>query len=191
MENRSRSGPAHLEWPSILEESFHMDRCMRYEVHKKTQRQPSPPPQGEGLATNTEGPSYANRDVEVESMREQVALLQRNMGKEKELILRKDKELHHQRRASPAPNHSRGDERGMGDRNKKRDRRSPHSHGEREKTPPQVGVCLVQFRSICMGMANRSRIFRFVKFSTEMAGNQSVSVYFGFSRFSVFQREGY
>ena len=69
-------------------------------------------------------------------MKEQVVLLQRNAEKDKELLHCKDKELHHQRRPSPEPSHSRGDERGVGDMNKKRDRRSPHYYGEREKTPP-------------------------------------------------------
>ena len=53
---------------------------MRFEVHKETPLQPSPPPQGEGLATNMEGPSYASKDGEVARLREQVALLQRNVG---------------------------------------------------------------------------------------------------------------
>ena len=66
-----------------------------------------------------------------------MAVLQRNAEKDKELLRRKDKELHHQRRLSPASSHSRGDERGVGDRNRKRDRRSPHPHGEQEKTPPR------------------------------------------------------
>ena len=48
---------------------------MRFEVHKETQRQPSPPLQRKGSATNIEGPSYANRDVEMERLKEQVALL--------------------------------------------------------------------------------------------------------------------
>ena len=66
-------------------------------MHRRTQQQPSPPPQHEGSATNIEGPSYANRDVEVERLREQVDLLQRNVEKDKELLCRKDEELHHQR----------------------------------------------------------------------------------------------
>ena len=95
MANRSRSGPAHLERPSILEEFVHVDQCVRSEVHKETQRQPSPPLQCEGSTTNMEGASYANRDVEVERLREQVTLLQRNVEKDKELLRHKDKELHH------------------------------------------------------------------------------------------------
>ena len=95
MANRSRSGPAHLERPSILEEFVHVDQHMRSEVHKETQRQPSAPLQCEGLTTNMEGVSYANRDVEVERLREQVTLLQRNVEKDKELLRHKDKELHH------------------------------------------------------------------------------------------------
>ena len=103
---------------------------MRFEVHKETPLQPSPPPQGEGLAINMEGPSYASKDVEVERLREQVALLQGMWGKDKELLRHKDKKLHHQQKPSPTPSHSRGDEREVGDSNKKRDKRSPHSHGE-------------------------------------------------------------
>ena len=53
-----------------------------------------------------EGPSYGNRDVEVERLREEVELLQRNPEKDKELLRRKDKELHHQRGPSPTPSHS-------------------------------------------------------------------------------------
>ena len=34
-----------------------------------------------------------------------------------------------------------------------------------------LGVCLVQFRSVLMGMANRNQIFQFVKFSTETDRN--------------------
>ena len=55
MENRSHSGPNHLEQPSILEESVHVDWRVRSKVHKETQRQPCPPPQGEGTVTNTKG----------------------------------------------------------------------------------------------------------------------------------------
>lgn len=74
-----------------------------------------------------EGLSYANRDVEVERLREQVALLQRNAKKDKELLRRKDKELYHQRGPSPTPSRSRGDECRGEDRSRKRDQRSPHS----------------------------------------------------------------
>ena len=80
-----------------------MDRRVRYEVHMETQQQPSPPSQCEGSASNMEGLSYANRDVEVESLREQVALLHRNVEKDKEMLRHKDEELHHQRGPSPAP----------------------------------------------------------------------------------------
>ena len=75
MANWSRNGLAHLEQPSISEEFVHVDRRVRSEVHKEIQQQPSPPPQGEETATNIEGPSYYNRDGEVERLKEQVALL--------------------------------------------------------------------------------------------------------------------
>ena len=75
MANRSWSGLAHLERPSISEEFVHVDRCVRSKVHKEIQQQPSPPPQGEETTTNIEGPSYYNRDGEVERLREKVALL--------------------------------------------------------------------------------------------------------------------
>ena len=55
MANRTQSGPAHLDRPNMSEESVHVDRRVRSEVHRETQRQPSPPPQGEGPATNMEG----------------------------------------------------------------------------------------------------------------------------------------
>ena len=57
-----------------------------------------------------------------------------------------------------------------------------------------LGVCLVRFRSVCIGMANQNRIFQFVKFSTETDRNgwktigfdvyrfQSVSIGFRFSK---------
>ena len=135
MANRSRSGPAHLKWPSISEESIHVDWCERSEVHKETQWQPIPPPQKEGSATNTEGLSYSNRDGEVERLREQVVLLQRNVDMDKELLHRKDKELHHRRGLSPAPSHSQGDECVMDDKNRKRDRRLPYPCGEWEQFP--------------------------------------------------------
>lgn len=108
---------------------------MRSEVHKESQQQPSPPPQGEGTTTNTRGPSYSNRDGEVEMLREQMALLQRNTKKDKELLCRKDKELHHQRGPSPASSHSRANKHILENRNKKRDRISTHPHGEREQSP--------------------------------------------------------
>ena len=79
----------------MLEESIHTDRRVRFEVHRETQQQPSPPPQGKGSATNMEGPSYANRNIKVERLRKQVALLQRNAENDKELFRRKDKELLH------------------------------------------------------------------------------------------------
>ena len=46
-----------------------------------------------------------------------------------------------------------------------------------------MGVCLVQFRSICMGMANRNQIFRFVKFSIETDRNGWKSIGFDVYRF--------
>ena len=75
MANRSWSGLAHLERPSISEEFVYVDRRVRFEVHKEIQRQPSPPLQGKETATNIEGSSYYNRDGEVERLREKVALL--------------------------------------------------------------------------------------------------------------------
>ena len=93
---------------------------MRFEVHKETLLQPSPPPQGEGLATNMEGPSYASKWLCCKGM----------WGKDKELLRHKDKKLHHQQKLGPTPSHTRGDEREVGDSNNKRDKRSPHSHGE-------------------------------------------------------------
>nr|POF02063.1 hypothetical protein CFP56_18186 [Quercus suber] len=72
-----------------------MDRHVRSEVHVETQQPPSPPPKREGSATNMEGLSYANRDIKVEKLKEQVALLQRNAEKDKELLRRRDKELYH------------------------------------------------------------------------------------------------
>ena len=41
-----------------------------------------------------------------------------------------------------------------------------------------IGVCLVRFRWFCMRMANRNRVFRFVKFSTETDWNGWKSIYF-------------
>nr|POE91822.1 hypothetical protein CFP56_65367 [Quercus suber] len=73
-----------------------------------------------------------NKDGEVERLREQVALLQRNVEKDKELLHYKGKELHHQRGPSPAPSHSRAVKRMLDDQNRKRDRRSPLPHGKRK-----------------------------------------------------------
>ena len=56
---------------------------MRPKVHVETERPPSPSPQREGLATNMKELSYANRDIEVEKLREQVALLQRKAEKDR------------------------------------------------------------------------------------------------------------
>nr|POE67922.1 hypothetical protein CFP56_68752 [Quercus suber] len=75
MANRSRSGPAHLERTSISEEFVHMDRHVRSEVHKEAPRPPSPRPQEKKFATNTDSPSHSSREIEVERLREQVAML--------------------------------------------------------------------------------------------------------------------
>ena len=48
-----------------------------------------------------------------------MALLQRNVEKDKELLCRKDKELHHRSGPSLAPSHSQVDERVLDDKNKK------------------------------------------------------------------------
>ena len=47
----------------------------------------------------------------------------------------------------------------------------------------ELGVCLVRFRSVCMGMANRNRIFWFVKFSTETDQHSWKSIGFGVFQF--------
>ena len=73
----------------------------------------------------------------MERLGEQVALLQRNAEKDKDLLRHKDKELHHQRRPSPAASHSRRDERRVGDMNKTKDRRSPPILiGNERRLPP-------------------------------------------------------
>ena len=46
-----------------------------------------------------------------------------------------------------------------------------------------LGVCSVRFRLVCMGMANRNRIFRFMKFSTETDQNGWKTIGFGVFRF--------
>ena len=46
-----------------------------------------------------------------------------------------------------------------------------------------LGVCSVRFRLVCMGMANRNRIFRFMKFSTETDQNGWKTINFGVFRF--------
>ena len=64
---------------------------------------------------------------------------------------------------------------------------------KREK-PYYIGVCSVRFGRFYMCMANRNRIFRFVKFSTETDWNGwklSVSMVFRFQSVSIFQREGH
>ena len=45
--------------------------------------------------------------------------------------------------------------------------------------PPALGVCSVRFGWFCMCMANRNRIFRLVKFSTEIDRNGRKSIDFG------------
>lgn len=136
MVNQSWSGPAHLAQPSISEESIHVNQRVRSEVHKETQQQPSPHLQEERSATNTKGPSYSSREREVERLREQVAMLQKEVERNEELLRRKDKKLHHQRGPSPTPCHSRGDECVVGDRSRKRDRRQPPPHREKTVFPP-------------------------------------------------------
>lgn len=105
MVNRFHSGPAHLEWPSIIEESIHMEQRVRSKVHKEAPWLPSPRPQGEQSSTSTDDPSCSNREKEVERLREQVEELQREAEKDKELLYRKDEELHRRRGLSLA--HSR------------------------------------------------------------------------------------
>lgn len=83
---------------------------------------------------NTKGPSYSNRDREVEKLREQVAMLQREAGRNEELLWKNDEELLHQRGSSPVPSHSRGDERDMGDKYRRQDRKQPPPRGERKKS---------------------------------------------------------
>ena len=48
------------------------------------------------------------------------------------MLRHKDEELHHRKGPSPAPNHSQRDDCMVDDRNKKRERRPPHPHGERK-----------------------------------------------------------
>lgn len=93
MVNRSRSGPAHLARPSISKESIHVNQRVRSKVHKETQLQPSPLLQEERLAINTEGSSYSSREREVERLRQQVAMLQRETERNEELLHRKDEEM--------------------------------------------------------------------------------------------------
>ena len=83
---------------------------------------------------NTKGPSYSNRDREVEKLREQMAMLQREAGRNEELLWKNDKELFHQRGPSLVPSHSRGDERDVGDKSRRQDRKQPPPHGERKKS---------------------------------------------------------
>ena len=59
--------------------------------------------------------------------------------------------------------------------------------GWSEKTSLVLRVCSVRFQSVFMGMANRNRIFWFVKFSTESDWNGWKSIGFGVFRFqSIF-----
>lgn len=79
---------------------------MRFEVHKESSWPPSPSPQEERSATNTDGPSHSSREREVGRLREQVAVLQREAEQDNELLHRKDEELHHQRGQDPVHSHS-------------------------------------------------------------------------------------
>ena len=84
---------------------------------------------------NTGGPSYSNRDKEVEKLREQVKMLWREVERNEELLRRKDEELLHQREPSPMPSHSRGDECNEGDRFRRRVRKQPPPYRERKQSP--------------------------------------------------------
>ena len=84
---------------------------------------------------NTKGPSYSNRDREVEKLREQMAMLQREAGRNEELLWKNDKELFHQRGPSLVPSHSQDDERNGEDKYRRRDKKQPPPHGERKKSP--------------------------------------------------------
>ena len=75
MANRSWSGLAHLERPRVSKESVHVDRHVNSEVHKEAPPPPSPCPQEEWSATSTDSPSHFSREMEVERLREQVAVL--------------------------------------------------------------------------------------------------------------------
>ena len=61
------------------------------------------------------------------------------------------------------------------------------SENEKKKIVKEIwgklGVCLVWFRLVFMGMTNRNRIFRFVKFLTEIDRNGWKSIGFGVFRF--------
>lgn len=135
MANRSWSGPAYLSHPSISEESIHVDRCLWSEVNKETKKQPNPHLREERSATNTKGPSYSNRDREVEKLRERVEMLWREAERNEELLRRKDEELFHQRESSLVPSHSQDDERNGEDKYRRRDKKQPPPHGERMKSP--------------------------------------------------------
>ena len=51
------------------------------------------------------------------------------------MLRHKDEELHHRKGPNPAPNHSQRDDCMVDYRNKKRERRPPHPHGERKHSP--------------------------------------------------------
>ena len=68
---------------------------MRSKVHKEAPLPPSPHPEEERFATNIDGPSHSSKEKEVERLREQVVVLQREAERDKELLHCKDEELHH------------------------------------------------------------------------------------------------
>ena len=64
MVHQSRSGLSNLECISVSKESVHVDRRVRLEVHKEAPWPPSPRPQGEQPATNTDDPLHPSRERE-------------------------------------------------------------------------------------------------------------------------------
>lgn len=62
-------------------------------------------------------------------------MLRQEAGRNEELLRKKDEELLHQRGPSLAPSHSRGDERNVEDRYRRRDIKQSPSHGERKQSP--------------------------------------------------------
>ena len=135
MANRSQSNPTYLSHPRISEEFVHVDQHLRFKIHKETKKQPDLHLREERSATNIEGPSYSNRDREVENLREQVAMLQREVERNEELLWKKDEELLHQIGPSLASSHSQGDEHDMGDKYRRQDRKQPPCHRERSNLP--------------------------------------------------------
>lgn len=69
----------------------------------------------------------------MERLREQVALLQREAKRDKELLHHKDEEFHCRRVPIPVHSHSRGEERMVDDKSRKS--RTTHLHREREQSP--------------------------------------------------------